>query len=260
MKLSCDREKLLHAFQMAASVAPGPRAPSRSCRTSSSKLTAGPDRPSWAPTWRWASASRCRASRSRSPAACSCRSTASARSSAKAPTRSCALESDGAQDLRPRRARASSSCPRRIRTSFPEVAVFEEEKYHELPARFFRELVRRTVFATDNESSRYALGGVLLEMAAEQMTGVATDGRRLARQEGPAKSVGGHELGRPMTIVPTRAMQLLERALADNDERDPARRPRERRPGRRAGRRLLAAGRGPVSPSGATCSRRTRVR
>ena len=71
--------------------------------------------------------------------------------------------------------------------------AFEETKYHELPARFFREIVRRTVFATDTESSRYALGGVLVELSASGITAVATDGRRLARQEGPAKSVEGHQ-------------------------------------------------------------------
>ena len=47
---------------------------------------------------------------------------------------------------------------------------------------------------------------------------MGTDGRRLARQEGPAKSVAGHETGDNTTIVPTRALQLIERALADNDE------------------------------------------
>ena len=86
-----------------------------------------------------------------------------------------------------------------------------------MSARLFRELVRRTVFATDNESSRYALGGVLLELTADQITGVATDGRRLAKQEGPAKSVGGH-VTKENTIIPTRSMQLLDRAVADNEE------------------------------------------
>ena len=87
-----------------------------------------------------------------------------------------------------------------------------------MPARFFKELIRRTVFATDNESSRYALGGVLLEFSENGIIGVATDGRRLAEQEGPAKSVGGHASGDKMTIVPTRAMQLIERAISDNEE------------------------------------------
>ena len=100
---------------------------------------------------------------------------------------------------------------------FPNVVGFEEEAFHEVPARLFKELVRRTLFATDAESSRYALGGVLLELASEQITAIATDGRRLAKMEGPAHAVGNHGAGDAMTIVPARAMQLMERALSDAD-------------------------------------------
>ena len=46
---------------------------------------------------------------------------------------------------------------------------------------------------------------------------VGTDGRRLAKMEAPARSVGGHLSGDTTTIVPTRAMQLIERALNDGD-------------------------------------------
>ena len=95
--------------------------------------------------------------------------------------------------------------------------VVDDQPCHEVSARLFRELIRRTVFATDNESSRYALGGVLLEMTANGITGVATDGRRLAVQEGPARSSGWDVSGETTIakpIVPTRAMQLLKRALA----------------------------------------------
>jgi DNA polymerase-3 subunit beta len=100
---------------------------------------------------------------------------------------------------------------------FPAVTQFTEGKYHEVPARLFRELVRRTLFATDNESSRYALGGVLLEMTDSRITAVATDGRRLAKMEGPATSVGGHQTADMQTIVPSRAMQLMDRALVEPD-------------------------------------------
>ena len=100
---------------------------------------------------------------------------------------------------------------------FPSVAQFDEQKFHEVPARLLKELLRRTLFATDTESSRYALGGVLLEMNAETITAVGTDGRRLAKMEGPAMAVGGHETGDATTIVPTRSMQLIERALSDAD-------------------------------------------
>lgn len=126
------------------------------------------------------------------------------------------LETDGRGTL-VRGERSEFKLPAENPDEFPNVASFTADRYHELPARLMREIVRRTVFATDNESSRYALGGVLLEMTANQITAVGTDGRRLARMEAPATSVGGHETGDTMTIVPTRAMQLIERAMADGD-------------------------------------------
>jgi DNA polymerase-3 subunit beta len=101
---------------------------------------------------------------------------------------------------------------------FPPVPAFEEESCYELSTPLFRQLVRRTSFATDPESSRYALGGVLLEFEGERVTVVGTDGRRLARQEGPVQRIGQPGGDEQSTIVPTRAMQLLERTLADDAE------------------------------------------
>jgi DNA polymerase-3 subunit beta len=101
---------------------------------------------------------------------------------------------------------------------FPNVSGFDEEKYHVIPTRLLREMIRRTVFATDSETSRYALGGVLLEMDEERVTAVGTDGRRLARMEGSGESVGGHQTSGMTTIVPTRAIQLIERALDEKEE------------------------------------------
>ncbi len=46
---------------------------------------------------------------------------------------------------------------------FPPVPEFSEEDYFRVPAPVFRQMVRRTSFATDSESTRYALGGILLE-------------------------------------------------------------------------------------------------
>jgi DNA polymerase-3 subunit beta len=128
-----------------------------------------------------------------------------------------AVESDGRKII-VRGQRSQFQLPSENPADFPAITGFDEKSYHELSARFFREIVRRTVFATDNESSRYALGGVLLELAADRITAVATDGRRLAKQEGAAKSVGGHQSGEHATIVPSRAMQLLDRALSDSEE------------------------------------------
>jgi len=215
MKAICEREKLLHAFQTAASVAPA-RSPKPILQNL--KLEVAPEVamlmgtdleigirmevPGFAieqpgsvvlPISRFGSILR------------------------ESSDEKLSLQSDGMKTL-VRGDRSEFQLPTENPDEFPSVASFEETKYHEMPARFFREIVRRTVFATDNESSRYALGGVLVELSASGITAVATDGRRLAKQEGPAKSVGDHHKGDKMTIIPPRAMQLIERAIGDGEE------------------------------------------
>lgn len=100
---------------------------------------------------------------------------------------------------------------------FPQVTAFEEASYYEISARLLRELIRRTAFATDNESSRYALGGVKLEFDDESVTAIGTDGRRLAKMTGPVTKLGTPNHADQTTIVPTRAMILIERAIAPTD-------------------------------------------
>ena len=99
---------------------------------------------------------------------------------------------------------------------FPVVATFPTEACYELTTPLIRELVKRTVFATDSESSRFALGGVLLEFSAEHVTAVGTDGRRLAKMEGPVALKDGTPID-AQPIVPARAMQLIERCLGSSD-------------------------------------------
>jgi len=99
---------------------------------------------------------------------------------------------------------------------FPSVAAFPEDACFAVASPLMRELVRRTVFATDNESSRYALGGVLVELSADGIIAIGTDGRRLAKMGGPATV----QQGTPpdaQPIVPARAMQLIERCLGGGD-------------------------------------------
>ncbi len=101
---------------------------------------------------------------------------------------------------------------------FPTVTGFEETSYFEVPARLFKELVKRTVFATDTESTRYALGGVLFEITGDEIVAVGTDGRRLARMQGQGKSIKGHHTTGMTTIVPTKTLSLMERSVGDKDE------------------------------------------
>ena len=59
---------------------------------------------------------------------------------------------------------------------------------------------------------------MLLELRANGLTAVATDGRRLARQEGPAKSVGRARHGRQHHHRPHPGHATAGAGLADNEE------------------------------------------
>ena len=101
---------------------------------------------------------------------------------------------------------------------FPPVAAFEDSNYFILPARSLKELIRRTTFATDVESTRYALGGVLMELNEEKLTMAATDSRRLAVVTTSCKSQGGESLEQSSPVVPAKAMSLIERSVSDDEE------------------------------------------
>jgi DNA polymerase-3 subunit beta len=102
---------------------------------------------------------------------------------------------------------------------FPDVPAFTGDKFHELAAGMLREMIRRTIFAAATENPRYAVTGVLWELEGDVARLVATDGRRLAVAQGVATPQGGHDTKGQTHVVPTKAMQLLERNLQDPDER-----------------------------------------
>lgn len=214
MKIVCNREKMLHAFQSVASVAPqrSPKAILQNVklevRDAAATLmatdlelgirydTAGVDvevtGDAILPVVRFGAILR------------------------ESSDESFRIESDG-QSTTVRGERSQFQLPVASPSEYPPVAGFEETNFYELPARLLKELIRRTLFATDNESSRYALGGVKLEADGDQLTAVSTDGRRLAKMVGPI-----HQVGEPVpfgeaTIVPSRSMQLIERVVAEDD-------------------------------------------
>jgi DNA polymerase III subunit beta len=100
---------------------------------------------------------------------------------------------------------------------FPEVPDFGATAYHIVSAADLKRLIRRTMFATDVESTRYALGGVLLELGPESITMVGTDGRRLARMTAVAQVEGDVDGNPGQPVVPVKALKLIERNLNDDD-------------------------------------------
>jgi DNA polymerase-3 subunit beta len=214
MKISCDREQLLHAFQTAASVAPA-RSPKPILQNVKLEVTA--EQAVLSATDLEVGIRHQVAGVDIQTPGVVILSVARFGSILRESTdQTLHLESD-AHGVTIRGERSQFRLPAENPNDFPQVASFEEANYYEVPARLLRELIRRTVFATDNESSRYALGGVKLEFEDAQITAIGTDGRRLAKMTGPVNKVGEPQAADQNTIVPTRAMQVIERALSPAD-------------------------------------------
>lgn len=81
-----------------------------------------------------------------------------------------------------------------------------------LPADQFARAVKSTVYATDNQSSRYALGGVLVEVKDGAVHFVGTDGRRLSVYECEVDQA----VDDGQVLIPSRAIQAMAK-LATGD-------------------------------------------
>ncbi|WP_153559048.1 DNA polymerase III subunit beta [Roseimaritima sediminicola] len=216
MKIICEREPLAAAFQLAASVAPA-RSPKEILQNV--KLTVADDKATFTATdmevgIRLELAEGLTIESEGAALLPVARTNAILREST---DDRLTIETDDA-GVRVLGSRSKFRLPGANPDEFPRVVGFEEEAYHEIPVRLFRQMVKRTVFATDAETGRYALGGVLLELEGESVVAVGTDGRRLARMQGSGTAVGDHKTSGTSTIVPTRAIQLMERAVVDSDE------------------------------------------
>ena len=98
---------------------------------------------------------------------------------------------------------------------FPEIPDVGGAEEVSIPAGALRRMIKRTAFAAAKERMRYALNGLLLQVEGESIELVATDGRRLALDQGACTNPGGAGL---RAIVPTKGFQQLDKALGDPDE------------------------------------------
>jgi len=101
---------------------------------------------------------------------------------------------------------------------FPEVTAFKEKDYHIVAGSVLKQGIQRTIFSTDVESTRYALGGVLMELRKDSVTLAATDSRRLAVYTAAASAHGrvAEEVVAP--VIPAKAMQLIERSIQSGEQ------------------------------------------
>jgi DNA polymerase-3 subunit beta len=98
---------------------------------------------------------------------------------------------------------------------YPPVPGFDRKPDLELDGTLLKDMIRKTVFATARESTRYAINGVFWTVRNKELLLVSTDGRRLAMcRHGVGKAIAAFENG---VIVPVKAMNMLERSLTEPD-------------------------------------------
>lgn len=106
-------------------------------------------------------------------------------------------------------------------SEYPAGSVDEGGAIGRLPSDQLTSLVSSVRFACDTQSSRYALGAVLVEFARGEaddedgtLTFVATDGRRLAAA---TAKLAAQDLDASSTLVPVRAINALMRLAKGTD-------------------------------------------
>jgi DNA polymerase-3 subunit beta len=101
--------------------------------------------------------------------------------------------------------RGSWTLPTEDPAEFPTMTAEHAANRIKLPADQFAGLVHAVVEACDMKSTRYALGGVMVEVKGDKVSVVATDGRRLTMAEAE------HDLAvdDSETLIPQRVAKLL---------------------------------------------------
>lgn len=114
--------------------------------------------------------------------------------------------------------RSEFKLPTADAAEFPPIASFGNAQCFAVPGKALRDMIHRTVFATDQESARYALGGVLFDFGLERLSLVATDSRRLAMISAPVTRDGEPTVPANSIVVPGKALTLLERTIPNTDD------------------------------------------
>ncbi|MEX0670876.1 MAG: DNA polymerase III subunit beta [Pirellulales bacterium] len=108
--------------------------------------------------------------------------------------------------------RGSWTLPTEDAAEYPTWEAADLKAVCRLPADQFSRAAKATVYAADTESSRFALGAVLLEVAGGNPTWVATDGRRLSTVETETDQA----VDDSTTLIPARVISTVM-AMAHGD-------------------------------------------
>ncbi len=100
-------------------------------------------------------------------------------------------------------------------TEFPPMPSFADARNFTLDQKVLKDALKKTSYAISTDEARYVLNGILASFKDEQLTMVATDGRRLALITLELEFPKSHETE---VIIPTKAVNELQRLLGDEGE------------------------------------------
>ena len=99
---------------------------------------------------------------------------------------------------------------------YPDFVSVDEKSFFSVPAKDFKEMVKKTSFAVSVETARYFMTGVFFEKKDNKLVLVATDGRRLSFS---AKEVPGL-VDFTSVIVPPKVLNIVIEKLSDEGSVD----------------------------------------
>ena len=119
------------------------------------------------------------------------------------------VESDG-EKLLIRGGRSRFTLPCAAVETYPAINSRADGDWLTLRGDTLRQMIRRTIYATDTDSPRYALAGVHVDLREDHVRFIATDGRRLAMA---VATTSGTFAGKP--VIPIKALRLIDRVVGE---------------------------------------------
>jgi len=97
---------------------------------------------------------------------------------------------------------------------YPTIEPATASEQLNIPESVLKRLIDKTAFAMAHQDVRYYLNGLLLDISANRVRAVATDGHRLAICEAEMETGAGGDI---QVILPRKAVLELSRLLGDED-------------------------------------------
>jgi DNA polymerase-3 subunit beta len=98
---------------------------------------------------------------------------------------------------------------------FPQLPLFKDKDSINMPQELLKNMLNLTDFAISKDDTRYVLNGILLTAKEDELTLVATDGKRMAMMQ---KKLPKKTLVDRAVVIPTKTVQEVKRLLGESGD------------------------------------------